>query len=242
MLPSRRIVDNMPVGWDRPQEDEFALVLLGQPSPYRTIAFPNNLPIDRDALDLDGLPPPARQGWKRTFLRFLQAVTLRDPRRLILKSPPHTCRIPTLLEVFPDARFIHIVRDPFAIYSSTVNLWTKLYRAQAMHRPTFAGLEETVFETFLHFHRRLDATRHLVPDGRFCEIRYEDLTKDPAGELRRLYARLELGDFESYRPHLDRYLAETARYKKNRWELTDAERDEISRRWGEVIREQGYCT
>src|SRR6266542_5002696 len=56
LMPSRRPVDNMPAGWDRPQEDEFALCMLGQPSPYLTIAFPNRPPQDPEALDLDGLP------------------------------------------------------------------------------------------------------------------------------------------------------------------------------------------
>jgi omega-hydroxy-beta-dihydromenaquinone-9 sulfotransferase len=174
------------------------------------------------------------------FLAFLRAVTLRDPRRLVLKSPPHTCRIPTLLALFPDARFVHIVRDPYAVYSSTVNLWKKLYRSQAMHTPNFKGLEEGVFETFNHFHRRVAATKGLVPAGHFAELKYEDLTKDPVGELRRLYARLDLGDFENLRPNLDRYLAENARYERNRWELTDAERAEIRGRWGDVIRAYGY--
>src|SRR5687768_18104609 len=43
--------------------------------------------------------------------------------RSILKSPPHTCRVPTLLRLFPDARFVHIVRDPYAVYPSTLHLW-----------------------------------------------------------------------------------------------------------------------
>ena len=240
LLPSKRMMDNMPIGWDRPQEDEFALALMGAPSPYLTVAFPNRGPLDAAALDLDGLSARDRDRWKRLFLKFLRTVAVRDPRRLVLKSPPHTCRIPTLLGLFPDARFVHIVRDPFAVYSSTVNLWKKLYRAQALHRPTFAGLEEYVFETFLHFHRRLTATRTRVPAGQFHELKYEDLTKDPAAELRRLYGRLDLGDFEHVRPHLDRYLAETARYERNRWELSDAERDVIRGRWGEVIRAYGY--
>jgi omega-hydroxy-beta-dihydromenaquinone-9 sulfotransferase len=240
LLPPKRMMDNMPVGWDRPQEDEFALAMMGAPSPYLTIAFPNRGPLDAAALDLDDLPARDRDRWKRLFVRFLRTVAARDPRRLVLKSPPHTCRIPTLLELFPDAHFVHIVRDPFAVYSSTVNLWKKLYRAQAMQRPTFAGLEEYVLETFVHFHRRLAATRDLVPAGRFHEVKYEDLTKDPAAELRRLYDRLGLGDFEHVRPHLERYLAETANYERNRWELSDAERDVIRARWGEVIRANGY--
>jgi hypothetical protein len=241
LLPSRRIMDNMPVGWGRPQEDEFALALLGAPSPYLDIAFPNKAPLDPAALDLDELPPRVRERWKRTLLRFLQAVTLHDGgRRLILKSPPHTCRIPTLLELFPDARFVHIVRDPFAIYSSTVNLWKTLNRIQALQTPTFAGLEERTYKTFLHFHERLEQTRGLVPPGRFHELRYEELTKDPVGEVRRVYERLDLGEFEAMRPHLDRYLAETSKYERNRWELPDALRAEIGRRWGDVIRKYGY--
>src|SRR5690606_26880326 len=39
LLPGQRPMDNMAAGWDRPQEDEFALVNLGLPSPYRRIAF-----------------------------------------------------------------------------------------------------------------------------------------------------------------------------------------------------------
>ena len=104
MLPESRLMDNMPIGWGRPQEEEFALALLGAPSPYTDFAFPNEATLDFSALDLDDLPPPVRALWKRTLLRFLQAVSMRDSRRLVLKSPPHTCRIPALLELFPDAQ------------------------------------------------------------------------------------------------------------------------------------------
>ncbi len=44
-------MDNMATDWDRPQEDEFALCMLGLPSPYLSIAFPNNPPMDDDAYD-----------------------------------------------------------------------------------------------------------------------------------------------------------------------------------------------
>lgn len=240
LLPARRVMDNMPVGWDRPQEDEFALALMGAPSPYLTLAFPNRGPLDQAAYDLDGLAPRELAKWKRLFVRFLRTVSFRSRRRLILKSPPHTCRIPTLLELFPDARFVHIVRDPFAVYASTVNLWKKLYRTQAMQAPRYDGLEERVFEMFNHFHRRLAATRSLVRPDRFCELKYEDLTKDPVGELQRLYARLDLGDFENLRPNLERYLAENARYERNKWELSDSQRAEIRRHLGDVIRAYGY--
>ena len=128
-------MDAMKVDWNKPQEDEFALCLMGAPSPYLTIAFPNNPPNDPEALDLDGLPPRELAYWKRRFVGFLKRLTFRDPRRLVLKSPTHSCRIPTLLELFPDAQFVHIVRNPYVVFPSTVNLWKSLYEVQGLQFP-----------------------------------------------------------------------------------------------------------
>jgi hypothetical protein len=241
LLPSRRPMDNMPAGWDRPQEEEFALCMMGQPSPYLTIAFPNHPPQDPEALDLDGLPPRARQAWKKAFLGFLRRLTYKDARRLVLKSPTHTCRIPALLELFPDARFVHIVRNPFAVFPSTVNMWKAMYLAHGLQRPTFAGLEEYVFDTFTHLYARLEQSKPLLAAHRFHELRYEDLIADPVGQMRLLYERLELGGFEEFLPRLRTYLDANAGYKTNRYpELAPELRAEIGRRWGHVIRHYGY--
>jgi hypothetical protein len=96
LMPSRRPMDNMAAGWDRPQEDEFALCMMGQPSPYLSIAFPNRPPQDQAALDLEGLSPLKRAAWKRAFLLLLRRITLRNPKRLILKSPTTSSAILTL--------------------------------------------------------------------------------------------------------------------------------------------------
>jgi hypothetical protein len=118
LAPEQRPMDNMAAGWDRPQEDEFALCLLGLPSTYADIVFPNTRTEYPGSLDLSGLSTGERKHWMRSFRHFLQTLMIRDSRRLVLKSPPHTARIPTLLEMFPDARFVHIVRDPEATAST----------------------------------------------------------------------------------------------------------------------------
>jgi hypothetical protein len=241
LMPSRRPMDNMAAGWDRPQEDEFALCMLGQPSPYLTIAFPNRSPQDQEALDLERLSKPALRDWKEALVRFLSQLTWRDPRRLILKSPTHSCRIGVLLELFPDARFVHIVRDPYVVFPSTVNLWMALYETHGMQTPTFAGLEEHVFETFTHLYRKLEEGKRLVRPNRFHEVRYEDLIRDPEGEMRTLYEKLELDGFEELLPKLREYLTSNAGYQTNRYpQLSPELRQEITRRWGEVIHRYGY--
>ena len=98
-----------------------------------------------------------------------------------------------LLELFPEARFVHIVRDPSVVFPSTVNLWKSLYERQGLQKPNFHGLEEHVFATFSHLYERIDQGKPLVPAGHYHEMRYEDLVQDPVGVMERMYAVLGLG-------------------------------------------------
>jgi omega-hydroxy-beta-dihydromenaquinone-9 sulfotransferase len=241
LMPDHRPMDKMPAGWDRPQEDEFALCMMGQPSPYLHIAFPNQEPIDESALDLDSLPAWQRRAWKQAFVHYLQTLTFKDPRRLILKSPPHSCRIPTLLELFPDARFIHIVRNPYVVFPSTVNLWRSLYAKHGMQRPTYAGLEEYVLRTFVRLYEKLEEGRNHVRPERFHEMSYEDLVRNPIGEMERAYQRLELGPFDLIRPRLEEYVARNKGYETSNYQLAPDDRDRVTARWGAWIRRYGYA-
>ena len=74
MLPAKRLTDSMAAGWDRPQEDEFALANLGIPSPYLSWAFPNHGPVNDDYLDLTSISAAERERWKK------DAAELRPPR------------------------------------------------------------------------------------------------------------------------------------------------------------------
>jgi omega-hydroxy-beta-dihydromenaquinone-9 sulfotransferase len=240
LLPSHRPMDNMPAGWERPQEDEFALCMLGQPSPYLAIAFPNSLRGTSHALELDLKPRELKQ-WKRTFLRFIRQLSFKSPRRIVLKSPPHSCRIRVLLELFPRARFIHLVRNPYVVFPSTVNLWKSLYRTHGLQHPTFVGLDEQVFGTFVHLYSRLEEERGLIPASQFYELRYEDLIRDPVGQMRDLYNHLGIDGFEIVLPRLREYLAMAEGYATNRYGLSCEQKAEITRRWGHVIRRYGYA-
>src|SRR5262249_55669511 len=136
--------------------------------------------------------------------------------------------------------FIHIVRDPFVVFPSTVNLWKSLYRTHGLQTPSFQGLEELVFADFTRMYARLEEGKKLLGRERFYELRYEDLTRDPVAEMKKVYDHFQLGGFERYLPRLKDYLASVKGYETNRYQLTDAERSEISRRWSDVIHRYGY--
>jgi hypothetical protein len=240
LLPKQRPMDNMPLGWDAPQEDEFALCALGVPTPYFTVACPNRPPMDEEYFDLERIPPAALADWKRSLKRFLQAIAYRDPRRLVVKSPLHTARIKVLLEMFPRAKFAYITRDPYVVYPSTVHLWKSLYTTNAFQIPTYEGVEERVFQNFVHMHDQYQATKALIPAGRLYELRYEDLVREPVQQMRQLYESLGLGRFEQALPAIEGYLSKTKDYQTNRYRITPELRGRITQQWQRVIEQQGY--
>jgi hypothetical protein len=242
LLPRKRPFDNMKMGFDRPQEDEAALCLRGQPSPFLTVAFPRRQSMDPDYVDLDGLSPLKLARWKSRLLRFLQLLLFKRPGRLVLKSPQHTFRLKVLSEVFPRAKFIHIVRDPYVVYPSTVHFWRTMYETYGLQRFDLGVLREYVFSTFEQMHAKLEATRTLIDAGQFYELRYEDLSSDPVEQMEALYEFLALGDFNIVRPAIKQYAERSQRYRTNTYSLDVPTRDEIARRWAAYFEKYGYET
>lgn len=240
LLPSNRQIDNMPAGWRLPQEDEFAICNLGECSPYATFAFPNHPPMYEEYLTLKDVPPQDRERWKNTLMRFLRHVTYRVKKQLVLKSPTHTARVKTILEMFPNARFIHIVRTPYKVIPSTINLWKTLYTLQGMQTPKFVGLEDHAFKGFRLMYESFEEDRSLIPPENFAEVRYEDLLKNPTGEMRAIYDKLSLGAFDAVEPRIVQYLSDRRDYKTNKYEEPTAILNRVTRECGEFLEKYGY--
>jgi hypothetical protein len=241
VMPDKRPMDNMEAGWSRPQEDEFALCNLGVPSPYLSMAFPNRGEVYPEYLTLKTLSEAQREHWKAALLTFLKRLTLRTPKRIVLKSPPHTARLATLLEMFPDARFIHIVRDPITVFASTVRTWQALNYVQGLHVPRDeAWLHEYVLHNFETMYASFEEDRCLVGRGQLFELRYEDLIEDPKALLRDAYDYLGLGDFSAAEPAIDEYLHQTRNYRTSQYEVSADLREQIEARWGAYVRRYGY--
>jgi omega-hydroxy-beta-dihydromenaquinone-9 sulfotransferase len=89
-------------------------------------------------------------------------------------------------------------------------------------------------------YQRLEESKKLLDRGQYYELRYEDLTVDPVGELKKLYDHFGLGGFDACLPRLREYLASIKGYETNRYHLTDEQRAVITKRWGAVIDRYGY--
>jgi hypothetical protein len=241
LLPRKRPMDNMGTGTNNPQEDEFALANMGCPTPYWRMAFPNEPPCYLELLDMEGVSDELLARWKRDMVWFVRALTFHKRKQLILKSPPHTGRVALLAQLFPGAKFIHITRDPESLFASTRRLWPSLDFAQGLQVPKNEHLDEYIFTAFERMYHGFETQRPALDPANICDVRYEDLARDPLHHVQRIYERLGLGDFEVLRPALQAYVAELKDYQANQHpELEPEIRAEIRRRWGGYFEKYGY--
>lgn len=241
LLPRKRPMDNMAAAWDRPQEDEFALCSLGTPTPYRRMAFPNDPPCDQEYLNLDSLSEAEMKAWRESLTRFVKMLAWDKQRRIVLKSPPHTGRVAHLAEMFPGAKFIHITRDPAAVYPSTKRLWKSLDEAQGLQAARHEQLIDFVHDTFERMYAGFERQRQDLPADSIIDVKYETLVEQPFQELRRIYESLGLGDFDEKQSHFESYLNEQKGYRTNRHqEISAEEKAEVDRRWSNYFERYGY--
>lgn len=241
LLPGKRPMDDVAFGWSRPQEDEFALMNLGFPSPYRRMGFPQNGWADIDYLDFSNVDSSAINRWLFTLERFLKGVTLVRPGQVVLKSPTHTGRLGVLANHFRDAKFIHITRDPRELFPSTVNLWQSLGEVQGLQKPPKTPDKEYVIECLRRMYLAFHSARPSVPDSSIIDIRYEELVADPVATLANVYDRLDLGDFEVLETPLRQWVNQHHRgYRANKHQISDEDEQRILDAWPEYFERYGY--
>lgn len=237
LLPGQRPMDGMQIAWQKPQEDEFALMNMGHPSPYSDLAFPHAVPVWPGSLSLKGLSSAQLDAWKGALDVFLKRVTLQDARTIVVKSPTHTARLKALLEIYPKAKFIFIHRDPEAVYASTVKLWGALEEAHGLQGVNEAGLAEKVLADFEDMFTAFNQDCRDVPAGQFTSVSYEELVADPVGSMQKIYQQLDLGGFDTVLPAIEDYFAERENYRADSYSLDEHVREEIARRWGPHLRQ-----
>jgi hypothetical protein len=242
MVPRRRPMDNVALSVDAPQEEEIALVNSSEHAALHFMSFPRQLPAiyDRYVSRLAAAEPRVLNGWKAAYLQVLRKATLLGGgRRLVLKTPTNTGRIGVLHEMFPAARFVHIVRDPYRVYQSMRNMYRVILPSQTLQELDWQAIDAWTVSAYEIVMKRYLAERAALGDQLF-EIRYEDLDARPLEVLGELYAALDLGDFAALRPRMQRYLDGLGSFAKNRFEYPGEVIDVVNENWGFALDAFGY--
>ncbi len=240
----RRPMDAVRVHLFSPQEEEFAVAGMTRLSPYWGFLFPRQIDRFDRCIYWDALTPAEQREWESCLLHFLRKVTFWRRRPPLLKSPYNTARVTAFQRLFPRARFIHICRHPQATYLSNRHFATEGLVAFQMQDP---DPQDNYVTRFLdHYRRQEDAfygAAAALPPQSVAEVRYEALTADPLGEVRRLYAELGLEYSPRFDRRLRRYLETVADYTGNKHPRPTPEVSvEIERHMGVYLDRWGYRT
>jgi hypothetical protein len=240
IAPHCRLADDLAFSADVPHEDEFALAALSTVSPYMRFLFPLTGDGDYSALDLRQLPKEACKKWEAALIYLLKKLTYTTGKRLVLKSPPHLGRVGTVLELLPGSQFIHIVRDPYAVYASTKKLWQVVLSHTHLQKVDAAERDETILSMHTELFSLFERQRKLIPSGSLHEIKLEDLEKAPLRSLEEIYGTLSLPDFDLFRKRVTPYLESIKGYRKQDYYLDEESRSQVRKRWASVFERYGY--
>ncbi|KAM3573477.1 hypothetical protein VYU27_004520, partial [Nannochloropsis oceanica] len=202
-LQIRRPMDSVKVRMESPQEDEFGLVNLCGLSPYMGAIFARAERARNRYIQFLSFKEATAEEvgqWKDAVVYFYKKVLFKkQEKRLILKSPAHTARLKLLHELFPEAKFIHISRNPFEVYQSTSKLFMDLliqwnlqyvdYQGDVRAHPDDDELHRSVLTLFGgmydSFFQDLDELK--LGKDMLTYVKYEDLIRSPVGVLEKIY-------------------------------------------------------
>ena len=240
LVPKTRPMDPMPAGWDKPQEDELALLLLTGLSPYLMLAFQGEREKYGRFFDLADMTADEQARWKTALLRFIKKLTLKTGKSICLKSPSHTFRVKPILELFPQSKFVFIKRSPYGVFPSMAHLRKAIFEENSLGKPNLRGIEVDTLFTYQHCVDVFDRTKSLIPPGQLHELRFEDLETDPLGQMETVYESLRLPGWSAEADAIRRKLPELAGYRKNQFAMDEAERRRIYELCREIFDRHDY--
>lgn len=241
-MPDKRPTDNMELNPNLPQEEEFAMSNLMPYSFYHFWYFPRHTQEYADKyLTFETCSEREREIYKREFVRMVKtSLHNTGGKRFLSKNPPHTGHIREILEMFPNARFVYLIRNPYTVFESTRSYFTNVIEPLKLQRITPEQIEENIIQTYTKLYRRYEEQKHLIPEGHLIEIKFEDFEADPLAMTERIYNELSLGGFEEARPAIEAYIGAKKGYKKNAYRYEERTRRIVEENWGYALKDWGY--
>jgi len=177
--------------------------------------FPKNRDFYERFLTFEEATSDELERWKYWYLYYLKKLTFKHKKPLLLKSPVNTARIKHLIQMFPEARFVHIHRHPFDVYRSTEKMYRTAVRNSAIQHFNGRDITDDIIDHYQRMHRVYFRDRSLIPAGQLLEIGFAQLESDPLGTLRTIYRELNISGFSEAEPAFRSYLEQLQNYQKN---------------------------
>lgn len=188
--------------FDQPEEDDgYFVYTFVTEAVYLLFPFVNEL---WEAGFADALPPAERRKLMRYYRSCLQRqLYANGPDKTILsKATQSSGSVEGLLEEFPDARFLTIVRHPYQSVASHVSVFYPVWRAHSPEIAKDSDVSRSYARLALEWYRHLHRMRSKLDPRRYACIDYQELVRDPRESIEAVYAHFGWTPSEAYRARL----------------------------------------
>ncbi len=241
-MPHSRPADNLELDVDLPQEEEFALSNMMPYTYYNFWYFPQHMMeyCERFLL-FNTITEEERQVFKDTFLKLIK-ISLKSTNgtQFLSKNPPHTGRIKTLLEMFPDAKFLYLMRNPYTVFESTFNFFSNTILPLKLHEITNDQLEANFVEVYRRLYYKYEEEKHLIPKENLMELKFEDFEADAYGMTEEIYRTLNIEGFNESKEAIEKYIGKRKGYKKNKYSYDKHTIETVEKNWSMALEDWGY--
>lgn len=222
-------------------EEEFAMAALTLKSPIVGWVFPKRYNYYEEYLSFENIPSDERKLWEKEYVHYLERINIDASKTLILKSPTNTARIKMILEMFPNAKFINIHRNPYDVYSSTQKLYNTAIKTANWQIGYKYNTHKRIINTYKKVYNSYFSQKDLIKKENFIEISFEELEKDTIGTIGKIYSKLNICNFNEMKPKLANYIESIGKYKKNKHpKLNEELTKEIYTEWEKYFKYWNY--
>jgi hypothetical protein len=243
-IPKKRPMDDVPMHADYPQEDQYAIGAFCPYSYYHGWCFPKNMEFYNSSVCMEHASKEIIEEWKRYYLYILKKITFyQKGKQLVLKNQDNTGKIRILLEMFPDAKFIFLYRNPYDLYYSMMKFMKiTIPRFCVQKPPQIEMVEESMMHLYIAMTQKYLKERQLIPNGNLIQVRYEDFITKPFQEIKKIYEMLQLKGFQGAEASFDSYIRTQWNMKKDQYTVDEESKKKIEKKWGFALKEFGYET
>ena len=179
-------------------------------------------------------------GYLGTGTLIKKAIKNTKKERFLSKNPPNTGRIKFLLKMFPNAKFIHIYRNPINVYLSTQNFYKKMLPHLKLQNITQDEIDRDIIKIYKNLMNDFFEQKDLIPYGNIVEISFEQLEKNPAEILKYIYNTLDIEGYVKAAPNFEKYITSLKSYKKNKHSISLKQLDILIKEWGFTMERFNY--
>jgi len=241
LIPSKRAQDDVELSWRAPAEEEQALAILSLRSSALSTLFPNNRAYFERYRSFRLVAEEEIESWQNAYRHFLRKLSWKYNKPLILKSPLNLCRIRLFTEMFPDAKFVHIVRNPYHLFQSAMHSRQRTGTLRSLQKAKDQDRVHTLLTSNQEVMKSYLEQRSLIPEGQLHQLHYEDLEAEPLVTVSKLYQSLNLPRFSETSECLSAYLGSISGYRRNLYEELSPEIiTKINDSWGFWLDHFGY--